>query len=41
MTKAKDEPEAVMFLVNEVEEEKRERARDVSRELRHLYKMMC
>ncbi|CAE7478551.1 RE1, partial [Symbiodinium necroappetens] len=36
MTKAKDEPEAVMFLVNEVEEEKREKARDVSRELRQL-----
>ena len=36
MTKAKDEPEAVMFLVNEVEEEKRERARDVSRELQQL-----
>ncbi|CAE7211932.1 GIP, partial [Symbiodinium necroappetens] len=36
MTEAKDEPEAVMFLVNEVEEEKRERARDVSRELRQL-----
>ncbi|CAE7617868.1 GIP [Symbiodinium sp. CCMP2456] len=30
------EPDAVMFLVNEVEEEKRERARDVSRELCQL-----
>ncbi|CAE7494560.1 GIP, partial [Symbiodinium necroappetens] len=36
MTKTNDEPEAVMFLVNEIEEEKRERARDVSRELQQL-----
>ncbi|CAE7520995.1 RE1 [Symbiodinium sp. CCMP2456] len=32
----KREPDAVMFLVNEVEEENRERARDVSRELCQL-----